>query len=247
MYYSLQYHTTNDTIRLCYKVDIKHAFRLCPIHPFDRHILGIQLWAQICTNYLQHAGWWHPINSWTPLRYPHHIPLPWCFFFAVHLQTPSAPTPRTGCWPSVLSKVEGPTTLMTFLGIQLDASAQQARLPQVKLQQIIAELKDFTQKHAFTRQPLHTFPSSQGISKPLNQSILYHHTTSLPTGRPSLTSFLGGCRVSKFTSLPLLPPVIKHHCVSNSNSLAGTNLCLFFFIAMCLPFTGNLGGAPFNQ
>ena len=37
---------------------------------------------------------------------------------------------------------------MTFLGIELDTSAQQARLPQDKLREIMAELKDFTQKHA---------------------------------------------------------------------------------------------------
>ena len=49
--YSLQYHTIDDAIRLCYKlgkdtltckVDIKHAFRLCPVHPSDWHLLGIQ-------------------------------------------------------------------------------------------------------------------------------------------------------------------------------------------------------------
>ena len=44
-------------------------------------------------------------------------------------------------------KVEGPTTVMTFLGIKLDTSAQQARLPQDKLRDIMAELNDFTQKH----------------------------------------------------------------------------------------------------
>ena len=49
--YSLQYHTIDDAIRLCYKlgkdtlmckVDIKHAFRLCPVHPSDWHLLGFQ-------------------------------------------------------------------------------------------------------------------------------------------------------------------------------------------------------------
>ena len=48
--YSLQYATIDNAIAICYKlgkgalmakVDLKNAFRLCPVRPEDWHLLGI--------------------------------------------------------------------------------------------------------------------------------------------------------------------------------------------------------------
>ena len=49
--------------------------------------------------------------------------------------------------PIKQEKVEGPTTTMSFLGIELDTRAQQARLAHDKLVEILQKLRWFADKH----------------------------------------------------------------------------------------------------
>ncbi len=56
--------------------------------------------------------------------------------------------------PVAPDKVEGPTTTITFLGIELDSVALKIRLPVVKLQRLRVALADWEGRRSATKQQL---------------------------------------------------------------------------------------------
>jgi hypothetical protein len=56
--------------------------------------------------------------------------------------------------PVALDKLEGPTTSITFLGLELDSNRQEIRLPQTKIRQIMAELDRWSSNHKTTKRKL---------------------------------------------------------------------------------------------
>ncbi|XP_065177334.1 uncharacterized protein LOC135807904 [Sycon ciliatum] len=160
--FSLEYDTVDSAIsyimklgRGCYltKVDIRNAFRLCPVAPSDWHLLGISWdgryyfekvlpfglrsapyifdkfasalhWVLEDTCRLPHLI--HYLDDFLNVSPPslplaQHQKLLLLDLFA-YLQVPVAP-----------EKVDGPSTVLTFLGLELDTMALEIRLPPSKL------------------------------------------------------------------------------------------------------------------
>ena len=158
---SLKYVTIDDAIKeiiqlgrgtLLAKIDIKSAFRLLPVHPADRHMLGM---------------WWNDgvfINTCFPfwLRSAPKLfnfladMLVWIagqsgLSFLLHylddfltIGSPSSPTFQRNLKvltqicnylgvPLTFEKGEGQSTVLSFLGIVLDTTRMEARLPEDKL------------------------------------------------------------------------------------------------------------------
>ena len=170
--YSLQYHTIDDAINICChlgrnallaKVDLKNAFRLCPVHPEDLHLLGIR-WrghyfvdkclpfglhsAPFLFNMVADAIQWILENHCHVQHSFHYLDN---YFFA-------GPSDSQACGKSLSSmlslcdtlniplkpeKMVGPTTSLTFLGVELDTTSMTARLPQDKLTALLSELHHF--------------------------------------------------------------------------------------------------------
>lgn len=53
--------------------------------------------------------------------------------------------------PVVLDKLEGPSTSLTFLGLELDSTHQELHLPQTKLLEIKGELDRWSGAHKTTK------------------------------------------------------------------------------------------------
>ena len=63
--------------------------------------------------------------------------------------------------PVATEKCEGPATCITFLGIVLDSSPQQLRLPPDKLQEIASLTRSWLDKHKATKRELLSEPGSE--------------------------------------------------------------------------------------
>ncbi len=162
------YHTINEAIRILHhfspnarmaKADIKSAFRLCPIHPQDWPLLGIQWRDQYfidkCLpfglrsspylfNLVADALQWCLLHHYGVTDSYHYLD---DFFFA-------GPADSGDCSWAITSfqslcsqlgvslkpeKLVLPTTTMTFLGIQLDSVAQRASIPQDKMDTLLRQ------------------------------------------------------------------------------------------------------------
>ena len=155
------------------KVDIKSAFRLCPVHPDDHHLLG--MWwkghyffdrvlpfvlrsAPCIFNCLADAiEWVAKQNGVSPLH--HYLD---DFFMAgapasdqcaTSLQTLSALCQALGI-PMAEDKREGPSPCLEYLGILLDSQALEARLPRDKLEDIHISLREWATSTHCSKQEL---------------------------------------------------------------------------------------------
>ena len=159
---SLTYITLNDAVQklltlgpgsLLAKIDIKSAFRLLPVHPADRHLLGMKWNGEVYLDCCLPFG----LRSAPRLFNILADLLEWilqqqgvlhCLHYLDDFLT-IGPPESSSCqqnldiikqvceWlgiPLALEKVEGPSTSLKFLGITLDTSRMEARLPADKLQ-----------------------------------------------------------------------------------------------------------------
>ena len=178
--FSLQYSTIDDAIAICHrlgrgalmaKVDLKNAFRLCPVRPADWHLLGIH-WrdrfyvdkclpfglrsAPFLFNMVADALQWILEHYFGVSHLFHYLD---DFFFAGHRGTSECLQALnymlTLCQavqaPLKPEKVFSPATLMVILGIELDTISMQARLPVVKLVALLDELQSFATLHSTDR------------------------------------------------------------------------------------------------
>jgi len=155
------------------KIDIKSAFRLLPVHPADRHLLAMKwdgnLYIDTCLplglrsapklfNILADLLSWiltqkgvspvfHYLDDFLTLGPPGSSTC------AHNLATIKEVCSSLGI-PLALEKVEGPSDILTFLGITLDTKKMMARLPVDKLQRIRNLLATWLRKRSATKREI---------------------------------------------------------------------------------------------
>ena len=186
--FPLKYVTVYDAIDLVMilgkgslmaKLDVKSAFRLCPVRPHDQHLLGMH-WngkfyfdrvlpfglrsAPFIFNCLAETLEWiarqrgvtailHYLDDFfiagPPTSTTCQHHLDILLALCEELQVPISP-----------EKLEGPSTTITFLGILLDTNRQEARLPPTKLQELQVKLNEWSSRSYCTKQQLQSLIGS---------------------------------------------------------------------------------------
>ena len=167
--YSLHYVTVDDTIPiimrlgrgcLLAKTDIRNAFRLCPVHPADYHLLGITwhglyYYDRVLPFGLRSAPFiFNQVADALQWICVHHFGISELIHLLDDYLTAGPPESRL-CQPRLdtllaacnylgvpiaVEKTEGPSTSLQFLGILLDTVRFEARLPHDKHQELSALL-----------------------------------------------------------------------------------------------------------
>ena len=155
------------------KLDLKDAYRVIPVHPEDRCLLGMKwqgdlfldtalpfglrlaakifsavadglLWAMAC-NGIQEGI--HYLDDFLLAGKADTLEC------ASALDTAFRTCHEVG-FPVAMNKVEGPSTNLTFLGILFDTAAGQLHLPQGKLGRILHELERWSQRKVCIKREL---------------------------------------------------------------------------------------------
>ena len=152
------------------KIDIKSAFRLIPVHPDDRHLLAME-WrgAVFIDNCLPFGLRSAPRLFNTAANLLEWILVHQGITFVLHylddfLTVGSAGTPechqnlqlliqvcRMLGIPLATEKVEGPATELEFLGILLDSTRMEARLPEDKFSRNSTKVQEWLGKRSATK------------------------------------------------------------------------------------------------
>ena len=155
------------------KLDVKSAYRLIPVHPADRLLLGFQWQGHRYVDGMLPFGLRSAPKIFTAVadalewivrargvrRIDHYLDDFVTFGpagsdeCAQALQLICRTCDELGV-PLALEKLEGPSTCLTFLGIEIDAHAGVLRLPQEKLSRIRADLGRWSHKRSCTRREL---------------------------------------------------------------------------------------------
>ena len=151
------------------KIDVESAYRLVPVHPDDRPLLGIEWAGQTYCDAMLPFGLRSSAKIFTALAdalewtvrqrgVPHiaHFVVvgpPHSSQCADSLQVLTDACKVLGV-PLATGKCEGPTTCLTFLGIELDTVAWSLRLPADKLSRIKATLQEWSDRKACRRREL---------------------------------------------------------------------------------------------
>ena len=181
--FSLHYSSVDDATRILSrlgkgaflaKVDLKSAFRMVPVHRDDWELLGIQ-WKQAfyvdtCLpfglrsapylfNQFAEALQWILQNNYGFECLIHYLDdyliiTPANFSECHYLLTIFLRVCKLLGIPVAFDKVEGPATLIVFLGLELDSVKQQIRLPVDKLEAILKELGEWQQQDKATKRQL---------------------------------------------------------------------------------------------
>ena len=156
------------------KIDIKHVFRICPVRQVDIELLGtfwqgiyfveLRLPFGLCSsvfifNTFVDALAWILRNNYVIDMLTHYLDDFWI----------AGPANSTQCAsnlyriqdvfhklgvPIAPDKLEGPTTCITCLGIEMDSVAQVICLPPPKFQELLLLLGDWTTKRKHTKREL---------------------------------------------------------------------------------------------
>ena len=187
--YSLHYASVDDAIRillrlgpgaLMAKFDVKSAYRNSAIHPEDRYLLGMR-WrnhyyvdltlpfglrsAPYIFNCIASAVEWMLHNNYDVRFILHYLDdfltmapagSPECY---TNVAQARALFVRLGL-PLHQDKCIGPTTCLTFLGIELDTITQTARLPHDKLDATLTMLQRWESKKTCSRRELESLVGS---------------------------------------------------------------------------------------
>ena len=153
------------------KIDIKHAYRIVPVHPEDWTLLGMQWQGQYFMDTHLPFGLrsapkiftavadslqWILIQQGVPTNI-HYLD---DFLFIEKLGTQSTALTHACALMGILGvptaphKVEGPSTRLTFLGIELDTTTLTARLPEDKLHRLTATLQAWGDRKQCLKQEL---------------------------------------------------------------------------------------------
>ena len=222
--FTLTYSKVSDAISLIIKagrgalmgkVDIKSAYRIIPVHPSDRYLLGT-CWqgdyyldlalpfglrsAPAIFNSLADLFHWCLVNNWNVLDLLHYLDdyftlgPPLSDICASRLKAIDQAATEIGI-PLSPDKCVGPTTCLIFLGIELDSVSMTARLPADKRTELIELLEEWATKRTCKLKEL------QSLLGKLN-----HACTFVPHGRTflrRLLDFLKGhsCKQSRFIRL----------------------------------------------
>ena len=156
------------------KLDIKHAFRLCPVSPIDWHLLGTH-WegfyfielrlpfglrsSVFIFNSFADALEWILRNKYYLKVLSHYLD---DFFTAGPADSPQCQSnliiiqqvfDKLGV-PLAPEKLEGPTTVLTYLGIEIDSDDQVIRLPDDKYSDLQSQLTQWIGKKKCTKREL---------------------------------------------------------------------------------------------
>ena len=155
------------------KVDVKAAYRLIPVHPEDRPLLGIE-WKgaqyvdamlpfglcsapKIFTAVADGLEW---ILRQRGIKHIHHYLDDYITFgpagsleCAKALELIQKTCSELGV-PLAMEKLEGPTTCLTFLGIEVDTVAGTLRLPQDKLSRLRKNLAEWERRKSCKKRDL---------------------------------------------------------------------------------------------
>ena len=174
--YSLQYVLVDDPIRALQslgqgsymaKTDLKSAFRLIPIHPDDWNLLGIYWQAMFYVdmylpfglrsapyifNQLSDAIEWILTHNYG-LQHVLHILDDFLVIEPSRAQCLTSFSTLLRVFmslraPLVASKTLGPSQVLEFMGIELDSSRMEARLPEDKLNRTPELLKSFKRRRS---------------------------------------------------------------------------------------------------
>ena len=182
--FSMSYCSFDDAVNLLLdvgptpfmaKVDVKHAFRLCPVHPDEWPLLCFR-WANafffdsrlpfglrsspFIFNSFADALHWAVVFHLHILRIIHYLD---DFFLCnssfdecrADMQRLISLFDFLGV-PLAPEKVCGPSTCITFLGIEIDSIAHVIRLPADKFSALLALLTSWQDKHSCTKRELLT-------------------------------------------------------------------------------------------
>ena len=187
--FSLQYITVDDVVAqvikhgkdaLMFKVDIKHAFRIVPVHPEDWPLLGM-VWdgqyyvdkvlpfglrsSPAIFNHLAEALCWILRHNYSLVGLEHYLD----DFMCVSPPSFNVPLSSAALQKATLlqvfdnlgvpvatgdGKVVGPTTCMTVLGIEVDSTEQVMRLPADKLTQLLSSLAEWSRRESCSKREL---------------------------------------------------------------------------------------------
>ena len=157
---------------LLVKADIKEAYRMVPVHPHDQHLLGVSWQDSYYVDRMLPFG----LRSAPKIFSAVADGLQWIMvqngisnllhylddFILVADSVEHAITQKSilissfhhlGV-PLELSKLEGPSTCLTFLGIEVDTEAFLLRLPEEKLAKLKQELSHCTLRKTITKREL---------------------------------------------------------------------------------------------
>ena len=155
------------------KLDIESAYRMIPVHPGDRHLLTVQWAGQIFFDTCHPFGLrsapkifmavadalqWSMLGqgvSWVAHYLDDYITLGplGSQVCQGNLDCMLATCRRLGV-PVAPAKCEGPTTVLTFLGFELDTERMVLRLPQAKLEHTMALVKEWIGKRGCRKREL---------------------------------------------------------------------------------------------
>ena len=156
------------------KIDLKDAFRLIPVHPEDWNLLGIQwhqrFYVDTCLpfglhsapflfNRLSDAIHWVLQHNYGVVHLLHYLD---DFFTAGPANSNDCMNNLTAMLslcnkinaPVKSSKVEGPSTTLTFLGILLDTTTMEASITQDRKQALLSELLYLRHRRNCTKRAL---------------------------------------------------------------------------------------------
>ena len=180
--YSVQYTPFDEAVDIvsklgygCFmaKIDIRHAFRLCPVNPVDFPLLGFKWKNQFYVdtrlpfgsrsspyifNCFADVLWWFITTLCGVAMCIHYLD---DFFLAAKTKSECESYMKRVkdlfCFlgvPIALDKLEGPSTVLTYLGIEIDTVKRILRLPVKKLTSLLDTLKVFKHKNACRKREL---------------------------------------------------------------------------------------------
>ena len=168
-----------DMIRLvgpgCFmgKIDIQHAFRLCPVHPDDWPLLGYRwqgrYFFDLCLpfgsrsspcifNMFADALQWVLVRKCLISAISHYLDdfilcAPTFHETQCKINDVQALFNKVGV-PIALDKLEGPSQVMTYLGIEIDTISSVVRLPKSKLSELKCMVFSWRSKRKCTKREL---------------------------------------------------------------------------------------------
>ena len=156
------------------KLDVKSAFRICPVHPSDWHLLGFSFcdyyFVDLCLPFglrssvnrftqLADTLSWILQNNYNITNVSHYLDN---FFLAAppgsalcrnNMEITKSLFERLGV-PLAPEKIVGPTTTLVYLGIEIDAENMLLRLPEDKLKPLLSLLQEWHTKKKCTKREL---------------------------------------------------------------------------------------------
>ena len=186
------------------KLDLKHAYSIVPIHPDDRILLGMQwrgnVFLDICLPFglrsapkifsaIADALLWIMLQRGVKkaIHYLDDFLIIGASFTDCHNQLEHALSTCDDLGvPVSLSKLEGPATTLTFLGINIDTIQGELSLPQEKLTRILQLLNKWTYRKACRKRELLSLIGE-----------LQHAASIVRPGRPFLRHLIDLSRIPK--------------------------------------------------